>query len=379
MNKIPLMENACKELLSYGVWDGRAKCKYLLKRCLLRRETAKEDLIFWPAGLMAAGLWTCRQELIEDSQGQTETPGEAPESAGTRRLIEMIENALAAYYARWQKKGMPLQVLDDLLSGEVLLHAFSEMEKTRAENMLGLSGEALGGALERLAAYGMRHPTDGAGSFCYRPSHGSNAVFVDGIGLACPFLYQYGEIFGKAEYKELAVRQIVNFLTYGMDGGTGLPYHGYDMTDGCKHGIIGWGRAVGWLLRGMTGCLLPDYGRQRLEAPYRELVKAVLAWQRPDGYFSWQLQALEGPADTSATGMICAAVRQGIEMGILTDPKYGQALRNGKNAVCQSVKDGKVYHCSGECEGFGQYPQRYGAYPWALGTALTLERVNEHE
>lgn len=377
MNKIPLLENACKELLSYGVWDGRMKCKYLLKRYLLRRKMAKEDLFFWPTGLLAAGLWTCREELKKG--GKTEPADETPESVEAQRLIEMIENALAAYYERWQKKSMPLQFLDDLLSGEVLLYAFSEMERTRANNILGLSGKAVGDALERIAAYGANQPTDGAGSFYYRPAHGNTAVFVDGIGLACPFLYQYGEIFKKEEYRELAVRQIVNFLSYGMDDGTGLPYHGYDMTDGCKHGIIGWGRAVGWLLRGMTGCLSSDYGRQRLEAPYRELAEAVLVWQRPDGYFSWQLQALEGPADTSATGMICAAIRWGIELGILTDPKYDQALQNGTSAVYQSVKNGKVYDCSGECEGFGQYPQRYGAYPWALGVALILERVNEHE
>ena len=122
MNKIPLIQNACKELLSYGVWDGRARCKYLIKRYLLHREMAKEDLIFWPTGLLAAGLWTCREELIKGGQKQAETA----ESAEAQQIIEMIENALAAYYERWQKRSMPLQVLDDLLSGEVLLYAFSE-------------------------------------------------------------------------------------------------------------------------------------------------------------------------------------------------------------------------------------------------------------
>lgn len=368
MNKIPLIENACKELLSYGVWDGQARCKYLVKRYLLRREMAKEDLIFWPTGLLAAGLWTCREELIKGGQEQTGTA----ESAEAQRLIEMIENALAAYYERWQKRSMPLQFLDDLLSGEVLLYAFSEMERTRANNKLGLSGKAIGDALERLAAYGAQHPTDGAGSFYYRPAHGNTAVFVDGIGLACPFLYQYGETFEKTEYRELAVRQIVNFLSYGMDGGTGLPYHGYDMTDGCKHGIIGWGRAVGWLLRGMVGCLSSDYGRQRLETPYRELVKAVLPWQRPDGYFSWQLQALEGPADTSATGMICSSIRQGMKLGVLSEEDCEKALFAGKRALEKSVRDGRVYHCSGECEGFSCYPQKYREYPWSLGPALEI-------
>nr|MDE6212299.1 hypothetical protein [Lachnospiraceae bacterium] len=126
MNKIPLIENACKELLSYGVWDGRARCKYVVKRYLLRRETAKEDLIFWPTGLLAAGLWSCREELIKN---------------GTQQLIGMLENALAAYYGRWLKKGMPIMVIDDLLAGETLLHIYQEMREESRTNLLGLSQE----------------------------------------------------------------------------------------------------------------------------------------------------------------------------------------------------------------------------------------------
>ena len=357
MNKIPLIENACKELLSYGVWDGRARCKYVVKRYLLRRETAKEDLIFWPTGLLAAGLWSCREALIKN---------------GTQQLIGMIENALAEYYGRWLKKGMPIMVIDDLLAGETLLYIYQEMREQSRTDLLGLSQETVREALDKLAAYAAGHPVDGTGSFRYRPAHDSTFVFADGIGLACPFLYRYGEILEKAEYRELAVRQIVNFLSYGMDGKSGLPYHGYDMTDGCKYGIIGWGRAAGWLLRGMAGCLSSDYGRQRLEEPYRELMKAVLTWQRPEGCFSWQLQALEGPADTSATGMICAALEQGMAQQVFVGEACEKALSAGKKALEKSVRDGLVYDCSGECEGFSCYPQRYGAYPWSLGPALEI-------
>lgn len=223
-----------------------------------------------------------------------------------------------------------------------------------------------------MAAFGESLPVDDAGSFYYRPAHGDRAVFADGVGLACPFLYGFGAAFGKEAYQELAVRQIVNFLSYGMDGKTGLPYHGYDVTDGCKYGIIGWGRAVGWLLRGMTGCLLSEYGKERLGESCRELTDAVLIWQRQDGYFSWQLQALEGPADTSATAMICAAFKKGLELGVLTGEAYEKALDAGRRAVERSARDGLVYDCSGECEGFSRYPQHYGAYPWALGPALEI-------
>lgn len=357
MNKIPLLDNACKELLRYGVFDARAKCKYLVKRYVLRQKAQGEDLIFWPTGLLAAGLWGCRKELSE-----------VGEDADV--WVESIDMSLAAYFGRWLKKGMPLAVLDDLLAGETLLNIYLEVRMDESEFSGSFSAGALETALDRLAVFAKEHPKDGTGSLIYRPAHGEALVFADGIGLACPFLYRYGEIFDKKEYKELAVLQIVNFLSYGMDGATGLPYHGYDGKDDCKYGIIGWGRAVGWLFRGMTGCMVSAYGRERLEASCIEFADAVVAYQRQDGYFSWQLEALEGPADTSATGMICAGLRQGIESGVFVGEKYENALKAGRGALERSIRGGAVYQCSAECEGFSCYPQRYGAYPWSLGPAL---------
>lgn len=107
-------------------------------------------------------------------------------------------------------------------------------------------------AVEKLAAYGMNYPVDEMGSFPYRAAQKNGYIFVDLIGLMCPFLYRYGVVYDRADVMELAVKQIVNFAAYGMDGVTGLPYHGYVADAACKYGIIGWGRAVGWLLRGMA-------------------------------------------------------------------------------------------------------------------------------
>jgi hypothetical protein len=70
--------------------------------------------------------------------------------------------------------------------------------------------------------------------------------------------------------------------------------------------------------------------------------------------------------------MICVALQQGIEQGILIQDKYRQAFADGKSAIERSVKDGRVYQCSGECLDFAQYPQKYGAYPWSLGPALEV-------
>ncbi len=355
MNKIPMVENACKELLQCGVFDRRRKCINFIKERVFHRTVAKEDLIFWPSGLLAAGLWSGRAGLSSDG----------PVARG-------IEETLTAYYERWMKKGTPIAVIDDLLAGETLLAIDREIRKGSRRFENGLSGEQTTEAVHKLASYAREHPKDMAGSFFYRPAGGEPFVFVDGIGLACPFLYQYGDEFDKQEYRELALRQIANFLSYGMDGATGLPYHGFDTTDGRKYGIIGWGRAVGWLLRGMMGCMVSDYGRERLAASCAGLMDVVLTYQRQDGYFSWQLQAAEGPADTSATGMICAVLKQGLSLGVFAGAKYENALFAGMRALERSLRDGLVYQCSGECEGFARYPQHYGAYPWSLGPALAV-------
>ena len=355
MDKNALVETACQELMTYGVWDRKSRLKYWIKKYLLKRPATPEDLVFWPTGLLAAGLWQCRQE------------GSDAEAA----LLDLV---LQVYYERWIDKGCRILWLDDLLAGETLLDLYEDHRCAGQKDSLITEEdmERYGAAIEKLASYALEHPTDEIGSFLYRARQNNGFVFVDSIGLACPFLYRYGVAFDRQESMELAVKQIVNFLAYGMDAVTGLPYHGFSIADDCKYGIIGWGRAVGWLLRGMSGSMTTQYGRERLEESYIKAVDAALAFQRRDGYFAWQLQAVEGPADTSATGMICVALRQGIELGILQDTKYERALQEGRVAVEKAAREGRVYQCSGECEGFGQYPQRYGAYPWALGPALML-------
>ena len=358
-----LIGTACEELLSYGLWGFKTKVKMFIKKHILRRQVAADDLIFWPTGLLASGLWHCRKKLIRSGNEEE------------KQLVDRIETALSAYFTRWEKRNCPVFYLDDLLAGEVFLAILEEYQSSCQEN--GMISEKNVGkyrkAVDKLAEFAFSYPADATGSFPYRAAQKNGHVYVDTVGLSCPFLYEYGRVYGKAEGMELAVSQIANFLAYGIDTTTELPYHGYELESGMKYGIIGWGRAVGWLLRGMTRCMTAVYGLDRLQESYCRLMDVVIAWQRKDGYFSWQLQAMEGPADTSATAMICLALQEGIRTRMLQGEAYQIVLDKGLHALRKSVKNGRVYDCLGECEGFSQYPQNYGAYPWALGVMLMLE------
>lgn len=379
MKKELYIEAACDELLTYGLWNVKDRVKRLIKKYMLKRQVGEEDMIFWTTGLLAVGLWHCRQEIIAEKAGKTEPEvtetGEL--SAQETALLEKIEAALSVYFERWKKKGCPIFYLDDLLAGEVFLAVCEEYDKNQAAN--GMINEKnvqqYRDAVQKMADYALAYPTDETGSFFYRENQRTGHIYVDSIGLTSPFLYEYGRYYEKDEGMELAVKQIANFLAYGIDAETGLPYHGYHMASGTKYGIIGWGRAVGWLLRGMTGCMTTVYGAARLQEAYGNLIDAVICWQRKDGYFSWQLQAVEGPEDTSATAMICAALQDGLKMKRLQGEIYQIALEKGIRAIQKSTKNGRVYGCLGECEGFSQYPQKFDAYPWSLGPTLMLDEI----
>jgi len=49
-----------------------------------------------------------------------------------------------------------------------------------------------------------------------------------------------------------------------------------------------------------------------------------------------------------------------------------EAIQKMESALLTSCKSGKIHDCSGECEGFSQYPQVYGAYPWSIGPGTRM-------
>ena len=151
--------------------------------------------------------------------------------------------------------------------------------------------------------------------------------------MLCPFACRYGVQKQDKELLNLGIRQLELFFQKGMDEKTGLPYHGYDEKNGTKYGIIGWGRACGWMLLGLSQSILwiseqpagaeqtnklqaeqsaacpssqsvAREGCNRLLLLQQQLLDSIFVWQRADGGFSWQLQAQEGHRDTSAEGMI---------------------------------------------------------------------------
>ena len=157
-----------------------------------------------------------------------------------------------------------------------------------------------------------------------------------------------------------------------MDERSGLPYHGYALLNegaACeKRGVLSWGRSAGWLIMGLSEYVKGSEVREgdkisSLVRWYKELSKTLLSYQRPEGGYGWQVQAVEGPLDTSATGMIVYGLLNG---GDVKAEEVAASLK----ALLDNTEDGKVMSALSSCDDFGVHYQTYGNYPWGQGAAL---------
>lgn len=349
---VEMVQQAQKQLLQYPKRSMAYKMKRMMHK-IAGQKVEPKDSFNWPNGLLAKGLIDYYHSHRNSEEAR------------------QITDCLKKYANRFLKRKCRMFYLDDAYSGLVLieLHQITKEEKYRE-------------GADAIAKYLFEHETDDMGSLLYRPSQKNGYIFADMIGMVCPFLCKYGVTYDNNAAINLAVTQITNFIAYGMDEKTGLPYHGYELESGMKYGIIGWGRAVGWLMIGMSEALaLLDENRPSYDAmkqAYRRMVDKVEMYQLAGGCYTWQLPAKEGPVDTSATAMILYAIARSLETKVLIGIHKSRMIR-GLEALQGTVTDGEVPNALAECQGFCMYPQKYGTYPWSLGPALSLFAVTEEK
>lgn len=341
---LELCEYCANQLLTWGTLSGQQKLKRFIRKNLLRQAVAPIDHWFWPQAMLADGIFCAVKNGVPEGE----------------KYLKTLEN----YYDMWISSGQKIHYVDNAMHGMPLLDLYEQTGKEKYLN-----------AAVKLADYLKQYPLDTKGNLVYRLKD-ANQVYADALGMICPFLCRYGELTDNEELIDLTVRQLANFLQYGMDERSGFPYHGYDSKTGVKQGCIGWGRATGWLMMGLCGCLryLPQEHPQydALWKAEQVLEARIWSYQRADGGFSWLLPAVDGPADTSAAAMILGSILE-----LKSDVKTATDIETGRierlvEFLQKHTLNGKVDSASGECEGFGQYPQKYGAYPWGNGSVLKV-------
>lgn len=360
------MTKELKELISVTEYDLnhfpdrslKAELKSIVKK-LLGRGGMVKDPIYWPNGLLAKGLTDALGSMSHEDSAYGER--------------EKIEDGLLNYVNQWRAKGAIVEYIDDSIFGEVFL-SLKDKE-----------------AADKIYANLINTRKDSEGSIVYRPKQNNNYILADMIGMVCPFLAQYGAEYNVPDAVELAQRQLLNFIRYGIDDITGLPYHGYEASGLCL-GLVGWGRAVGWIMRGATGYLkvaskmlsgdrndnsVTSESYNTIRDFYIKLTEKVLNYVREDYLFSWELPATKGHVDTSASAMIIDAFNKAMEAGIYDETpvvkdKVYLCIKKGASALLEHCVSGSVKDALSESLDFAVHYQVFGHYPWGQGPVLSV-------
>lgn len=362
-----LINEAVRELTSHSAGGGiKDRAKKLIKAFAGAGEKAGKTL-GWHRGFIAMGLADA-YFTVEGFDEKTAT---------------LIKNSLIKYYDRWIDAGCLITSVENVLGGVALIDLY---------NITG--NIKYGKASDTIAHFILEHKTDTAGSLPYNLRAGNDYIFADMLGMVPPFVFKYVSNFGNRnkvfKYKLLtvAMKQIDNFFSNGMNRIYSLPYHAYKFDTQEKLGLTGWGRACGWMLMGISyGLRYPcadTAAYVRLEKYYGRLIEAVKGYQQKSGLFPWKLGEADNEAvhsDTSATAMILmsalkvekANMEYGASKKQLKEPlKYSPWIEKGAEALKAEIKDGRVYNALSECIDLGVHPQTYGAYPWSLAPTLSV-------
>ncbi|MCR4787649.1 MAG: glycoside hydrolase family 88 protein [Lachnospiraceae bacterium] len=341
-----MLNRAQYELLHYPYYTLGTYLKRPFQ-ALFVKDSKPLDKISFPNGILAKSLMDYYKKNVNTEEG-----GEA---------LEVVKR----FYNKWISKGCKVHSISDVYAGMALidLHQLTGQDKYKK-------------GIDAIARFVFSHETDDYGSLITYPERKDKMIYADSIGMLCPFLSKYGERYNNINAMNLAVVMIQNYMQYGMDEKLMLPYQGYDSASGIKYGIVGWGMSVGRLLMGMSETLYyMEADRQSYEAIkqyYRRIIDKVETYQSEGGLYHWQLSAKEGPADTGATAMILYSVAQSLEDKILIGIHKSRMQRGIEALKICVQEDGILPGASMDTERFNEYPIDFGAYPWALGSALSL-------
>lgn len=225
----------------------------------------------------------------------------------------------------------------------------------------------------------IRKNLSGEGLLSYTGGKDNPELYVDTLGLACPFLALYGSKTAQAEPEELAFRQLEFFHTYGLYENTYLPNHAIHRETKLPLGVYGWGRGAAWYLIG----LMDTY--ENLQSPQRraavrgwmeEAAENYLRFQRPDGGFGATLQRME-TYDSSATAVLAWFYGEMYQMTSKAD--YLRVKEGCLNKLLKNTRiTGAIDWCQGDTKGIGIFAQTYDIMPFAQGMTLRACCMN-HE
>ncbi len=209
------------------------------------------------------------------------------------------------------------------------------------------------------------------GMISYTAGKDNPDMYVDTIGLVCPFLALYAKVFERSEWEEIAFYQIKMFHQYGLYENTVLPNHAFHIKSKLPLGVYGWGRGTAWYIIGLLDTyknLSNEKYKNLLKEWILEAAESYLVYQRQDGGFGAILQRTQ-TYDSSATAVLAWFYMNCYKN--FSEEKYKQSAEKCMKKLLSCTRiTGAIDWCQGDTKDIGVFAQTYDLMPFAQGMAL---------
>ncbi len=196
-------------------------------------------------------------------------------------------------------------------------------------------------------------------------------LYVDTIGLACPFLALYAWQYGEKKWEDVAFHQLQMFHQYGLYQDSALPNHAYHAKSKLPLGVYGWGRGTAWYVIGLVDtfeAMQNEAYRSQLYSWIREAAESYLRFQRADGGFGSILQRTTTYDSSSTAALAWFYQKAGL---LLNDRRYENIAEKCFDRLRESTRiTGAIDWCQGDTKDIGVFAQTYDTMPFAQGMVL---------
>lgn len=217
----------------------------------------------------------------------------------------------------------------------------------------------------------IRNNINDEGMISYTGGKENPEMYVDTLGLVCPFLMLYAKIYHEPDLEKIVFRQFDLYHRYGMYDETALPNHAFDIKTKVPLGVYGWGRGTAWYLIGLMGSYLlmdEQSHKSQIRQWLIEAAEYYIPFQRKDGGFGAILQRRQ-TYDSSATAVM--AWFYAWMQDISKDKRYTVVSDKCINKLIECTRiTGAIDFCQGDTKGIGVFAQTYDIMPFAQGMAL---------
>lgn len=204
----------------------------------------------------------------------------------------------------------------------------------------------------------------------------SDIAFVDTIGLAIPFLFNFSFTYNDEECYKIAKKNIEFYYFNSKKDICNLPSHAIDIVNKYQLGSIGWGRGVGWFLLGLIDSyeyIINERDKNNLYDIIIEYANYLEDYLSKNDYFCCQM-LFKSHYDSSINAIVGYYFAKLYKF--TNNQKYFELSKKCLNIIIKNTrKNGKIDYSQGDTKGIGAYSQCFDIMPFTQGIAIKMYEI----